>query len=277
MYMQFPNGALKAMTLSYDDGVIFDKKLIEILRAHGLKGTFNLNSGRISDGERKFDRILTLSEMKELYLPNGMEIGMHGIRHATITETSPAEASLELVGDKANLEKFFGVTVNGGAYANGAFDDRSVEILKNADVRYFRTTVSTHGFDLPRDPLRLAATCHHADPNLGDLADEFCAIDKDKIAWWRRHPKLFYLWGHSYEFNDNDNWDIIERFAEKVGGKSDIWYATNLEIFDYIDAYRRMRVSCDGKILTNLSAQTLWFGIEDKDYVLAAGETLFVD
>ena len=44
--MRFPNGKLKALTLSYDDGVEQDIKFVEILNKYGLKCTFNLNSGK---------------------------------------------------------------------------------------------------------------------------------------------------------------------------------------------------------------------------------------
>ena len=32
----------------------------------------------------------------------------------------------------------------------------------------------------------------------------------------RYHPyaRLFYVWGHSYEFANNDNWEIIEEFCD---------------------------------------------------------------
>jgi len=43
--MLFPNGKIKAVTLSYDDGVEQDIRLIEIMKKYGLKGTFNINSG----------------------------------------------------------------------------------------------------------------------------------------------------------------------------------------------------------------------------------------
>ena len=39
------NGKMKAITLSFDDGVTQDRRLIEILDRYGLKCTFNLNSG----------------------------------------------------------------------------------------------------------------------------------------------------------------------------------------------------------------------------------------
>ena len=45
LFMRFPGGKVKALTLSYDDGVEQDVRLIDIMQKHGLKGTFNLNSG----------------------------------------------------------------------------------------------------------------------------------------------------------------------------------------------------------------------------------------
>ena len=45
IFMRFPGGKTRALTLSYDDGVEQDIRLIEIMKKNGLKGTFNVNSG----------------------------------------------------------------------------------------------------------------------------------------------------------------------------------------------------------------------------------------
>ena len=45
VFMRFPGGKSKALTLSYDDAVEQDIRLIEIMKANGLKGTFNINTG----------------------------------------------------------------------------------------------------------------------------------------------------------------------------------------------------------------------------------------
>lgn len=45
IYTCFPGGKHKALSLSYDDGKTADRKLIELLNRHGIKGTFHLNSG----------------------------------------------------------------------------------------------------------------------------------------------------------------------------------------------------------------------------------------
>ena len=45
IFMRFPNGVSKALTLSYDDGVQQDIKLAGILDENGIKCTFNIHTG----------------------------------------------------------------------------------------------------------------------------------------------------------------------------------------------------------------------------------------
>ena len=121
---------------------------------------------------------------------------------------------------------------------------------------------------MPKDWLKLEATCHHSDARLNELVDTF--LDDNK----NRSPLLFYLWGHSYEFESDNNWHIIEEFAEKMGNRDDIWYATNIEIYDYTDAFNRLVFGVDGKKVWNTTAYTLYFNKDDVDYVIQPGETL---
>ena len=87
---------------------------------------------------------------------------------------------------------------------------------------------------------------------------------------------MFYLWGHSYEFDNDDNWKVIEEFAAYTGGKEDIWYATNIEIYDYVKAYEALRVSVDGSIVQNPTATDVWFRHNKKTYCIHGGETLYL-
>ena len=84
MYMKLKDGKSKVLTLSYDDGVVQDKRHIEIMNKHGLKGTFNINSGiyapENADPNRTSGR-LTLSEAKELYTNSGHEVAVHALTH----------------------------------------------------------------------------------------------------------------------------------------------------------------------------------------------------
>jgi len=85
---------------------------------------------------------------------------------------------------------------------------------------------------------------------------------------------MFYLWGHSYEFDDRDEWSLIESFCEYMGGKEDVWYATNIEIYDYVKAYNSLCISADIKTVYNPSACDVWFWHKGIVYCVKGGETI---
>ncbi|GKX68237.1 polysaccharide deacetylase family protein [Inconstantimicrobium mannanitabidum] len=270
IFMRFPEGRAKALTLSYDDGVEQDIKLIDIMNKYGLKGTFNLNSGAYADEgtvypEGHIHRRMTEKQVTELYKNSGHEVAVHALTHAFLDQLPTHVAIKEILEDRENLEKQFGTMVRGAAYPYGTMSDEVVEALKLCGIVYSRTVVSTNDFRIPRDWLRLAATCHHNSPELQNLAKRFV---EDKIEWT---PYLFYLWGHSYEFEENNNWNLIEDFAKYVGNRDDIWYATNIEIYDYIDAYNRLIFSADGKCVKNPSSRKIWFQYSEKLVEIEAG------
>ena len=59
-----------------------------------------------------------------------------------------------------------------------------------------------------------------------------------------------------------------------IGGHSDIWYATNIQIFDYILAYRQLRFSVDMKLVQNPTAQDIFFRLGETDQMVPAGKTV---
>ena len=267
--LRFPQFRAKALTLSYDDGVIFDEKLIRIMDQYGLKGTFNLNSGLFDAGD---ERRLTQDGVLALLKDSAHEVAVHGAQHLSLPAVPPALAAQEILSDRQALEKLFGRVITGMAYAFGTYDDRTVEVLKTCGINYARTTVSTGRFDIPSDWLRMPATCHHDDPRLMELAKTF-ADYTPRGNWRRAQPKLFYLWGHSYEFNDKNNWHVIEEFAKFIGGREDIWYATNMEIYRYVKAYDALEFSVDCTSVYNPSATDVYLHVMDANVVAKAGET----
>lgn len=273
-YVRFPQFKSKAVTLSYDDCVRQDKRLIAIMQKHGLKGTFNVNGGKFAES---FDGVttkgnMTVEEALELYNSSGMEVAVHGYKHLSLAEVDSAIALNDVIEDRKTLEKVFGRVVKGMAYANGSYDDDVVEMLKKCGISYARTTVATGKFDLPTDRLRLKPTCKHTDPRLMDLAKEF--VEKSFPYPWYQPAQLFYLWGHSFEFDNDGNWNVIEEFAEYVGGRDDIWYATNGEIFEYLQAIERLNFSVDASFVNNpsaIDAYIYWYG---KEVLIPAGKTV---
>ena len=273
LIMRFPEGKPKALTLSYDDGVEQDEHLIEIVEKKGLKGTFNINSGCVPPEGTTYapgtiHRRMPLERLKEVYAASSWEIAAHAYTHAALVGLPGNIATEEIIRDRRALEEIFNTVIRGFAYPYGAFDDKSVEILKNCGICYARTVNSTHSFRVPQDWLRMPATCHHNDPELMNLVDRFIGA---KDGW---SPMLFYLWGHSYEFEAMNNWEVIEEFAEKVSGKQDIWYATNIEIYDYCHAFDQLIFNTDMTLCINPTATDIWFSYGDKEVHVAAGDTV---
>ncbi len=272
--MNFPNGLEKALTLSYDDGVEQDIRLIDIMNAHGLKGTFNISAGLFAEEGKVYSagnvhRRMTEARCIELYKNSGHEVAMHGLRHPHLENmTQPAMVN-EIIGDRMGLEARFGGVIRGMAYPYGTYNDRVVEVLRVCGVAYSRTVQSTRNFKIPTDWLRMPATCHHNDAELQNLTDKFVGEKKAFTEPW-----LFYLWGHSYEFESNDNWELIEKFAEQVGGRDDVWYATNIEVHDYVEAYRALLWSADSKRVYNPTDKTVWFSVDKTRYTVKSGETI---
>ena len=111
-------------------------------------------------------------------------------------------------------------------------------------------------------------TCHHDAPDLMEKAAFFADFKKSQYL------KLMYVWGHSYEFDHHDNWNVIENFCSYMGGRDDIWYATNIEIIDYMEAAKSLRFSADNSLVYNPSAQTVWLQIDGSHNVAVPGGTL---
>lgn len=281
VYLRFPGEVAKAVTLSYDDGSEQDIRLISILDRHGMKGTFNISSGLYSPEGKTFKegsvcRRLSQKACIELYKNSGHEVAVHGFSHPMLEQMPSSRVALEVLEDRMNLEKDYGVPIRGMAYPFGSYSQSVVDTLKSAGIAYSRLTSPTRKFSLPRDWFRLEPTCKHTDGQLMELAQSFISAKGDKA------PMLFYLWGHSFEFDSDHNWDVIERFCESIGGRADTWYATNIEIYDYVQAYERLIWMADMSGVYNPSVTPVSFmyhtieesGEERRLYTVGGGETL---
>ena len=86
------------VSLTFDDGNADQYAARSILSAHGMHGTFFLNSGRI-DTTSSF---LTLSQVRDLEA-DGNEIAGHTVQHADLTTLDAGEAAREVCNDRMNL------------------------------------------------------------------------------------------------------------------------------------------------------------------------------
>lgn len=273
-YIRFPQGKSKAFTLSYDDGVKADVRLLGVMQKYGLKGTFNLNS-RVFDCENWHGK-MNEEDTFNTFNDCGQEIALHGARHIFLNKVPLPEAIREIADNRQYLESKFNRVVRGMAYAYNGFNEDIKRVLKDLGVAYARTTMPTHGFEIPCDWLELNPTCHHGDKMLGELLDKFLnSSPEDEFK--HREAWLFYVWGHAYEFDDRSNWEIIENLGQKLCGRQDIWFATNMEIYEYVQAYNSLVFSLDGERVYNPSARCVWIEVRDKVYAIASGATVQFD
>lgn len=220
-------GKMKALTFSYDDGVQADKRLIEILNRYGMKGTFNLNSALLSEDEgwNEWKRGLRVTHINAAEVPavyQGHEVAVHTAHHQDLTKLDAATLKAEIEQDKAALEALIGTEVVGMAYPYGTYNEAVVEAVRAAGLKYARTIEDTLDFALPTAPLVWGHTTAHDRAQLFELADRFLETTPDT-------PQLFTVWGHSYEFDVEENWDLIEAFCAKMAHRDDIAYVTNRE------------------------------------------------
>jgi len=216
----------KAITFSYDDGVTTDLKLLEIFNKYGIKCTFNLNYG-LGPSKGGWEYMgkpvnrLDLAEHVKKYA--GHEIAAHALTHPDLTKLSIEEARREMAEDKEGLTRLFGKAPVGMAYPFGTYNDEVVDMLSALGFKYARTVNESCNFDVQTDLLRFKPTCHHDNDRLFELAEEFLAMETEE-------PKIFYIWGHSYEFMGKENWDRIEKLCRMISGRDDIFYGTNEEV-----------------------------------------------
>ncbi|MGN0812543.1 MAG: polysaccharide deacetylase family protein [Candidatus Coproplasma sp.] len=273
-YIRFPGGKAKAFTLSYDDGIKADLRLLEIMKKYGLKGTFNLNS-RLFDCENWHGR-LDEEGTYNAFVDCGQEIALHGARHVFLNKVPLPEAVREVVDNREYLEEKFDRIIRGMAYAYNGFNEQVKRVLKDLGVAYARTTKSTYSFDIPTDWLELNPTCHHRDAKLSKIADRFInSSPEDEFK--HREGWLFYLWGHSYEFDDDNNWEVIEDLGKRLSQRNDIWFATNIEVYDYVTAYNNLIFSIDGERVFNPSSQCVWIEVRGRIYAVESGKTVVFD
>ena len=143
------------------------------------------------------------------------------------------------------------------------------KVAKECGMNYSRTTRSTNDFNPPKDFLAWHPTTHH-NGNLDDLYSRFTAERFDRVY----NMPIFYIWGHSYEFNNDNNWELMENFCAYAAGKEDVWYATNIEIYDYIMASRALMVGMDGKTVYNPSCLPVWVSADGAPLKILPGENI---
>lgn len=224
---------MKAVTFSYDDGITQDIRLIELLNKYGLKCTFNLNSELLSQNGMLIRNDLRIShykihkgDVKHVY--EGHEVAVHTLTHPNLTQCADAEVIRQVETDRLNLSELVGYEVVGMAYPCGGVNnnDHVADLIKkNTGVQYSRTITTNSSFDMQENLYRFNPTAYHLD------FDEMMELGRKFVELKPTTPKIFYIWGHSFEMDYGaDYWVKLEDFFKLISNREDIFYGTNKDI-----------------------------------------------
>ena len=120
----FPGGVRRALTMSYDDGQIFDVRLAELFDKHHIRGTFHINSGNLGG-----DRYVKESEFARVY--RNHEVSVHTVTHPFPTQIPDAALIKEILEDKRKLEELCGYPVRGMSYPFGDDSEHVITVARS--------------------------------------------------------------------------------------------------------------------------------------------------
>jgi len=272
--MLFPQGKSKALILSFDDGMLADRKLVKWMNDYGLVGTFHLNSNKL--GTKDY---LTKDEIKTLY--KGHEISGHTANHPNLTSLSKIDVIYEVLEDRKESERLAGYPVRGMSYPFGNTNAFVIEAISGLGIEYGRTVGDTYNFSIPTDFLAWQPSIHlfgktNYIPN--DTANDrrelaqFYQLTTDFLN--SKSLALYYVWGHSWEYEGTGNkWAEVEKFFKMIAKNPDIYYTTQIGLVDYINAFKGLKFSVDKTMVTNLSSINVFIKMNGKAFTIEAGST----
>ena len=206
---------MKIVSLSFDDGTIYDKRFIDLLNKYGLRATFNLNSGLedfIWYYEDKPIRRLNLEESKDIY--NGHEVASHSLTHPYFSSLDEKRQIQEVEEDILNLEKIFSRKIEGFAFPFIDQTEANIQVVKNnIDLKYIRCSIFTEKI-LPKDRYHVGINALYDDKDIYEKLERY----KSNIL----PNSLFVIAGHSYEFEVKNDWEKIENLLKYLKENDDL-------------------------------------------------------
>lgn len=303
----FPGWVRKSVSFTIDDGnVVLDKKFIDIVKAGGVVGTFNLCAPDLKKYTPEFYRELyrgfgisnhcklhpfaftpekttvisedTFDEQtadgSKLYrVPN--QEGLYFYRASSgWRKVADDAAYCRLVSEcHEELEAVFGdgsITTYVWPYCeqnNAVVQDYVMNKCGYVAVRKTGATKDTTGFAVPEDRMHWSYNANHQ--NLLECAASFDRFADDGEL------KYFCFGVHSHDFERGNCWNVLEEFVAKYGNRpSDFWYASVEDIFAYADAVRELKVA--ENTVENPTSIDIYVKIDGKNVIIPKNSTVSI-
>lgn len=273
--MLFPKGKSKALILSYDDGCVQDRQLVKLMNKYDLIGTFHLNANKLGTAN-----YLVKDEIQKLF--KGHEVSVHTFNHPGLTKLSIEEIQYEIVEDRKELERLVTYPVRGMAYPFGNHNDTVIEVISKLGIEYARTVNDTYGFEIPENFLKWHPTMHQfskaywkANDPLQDSIEINLFYKTIDSFLQTKDLAVLDIWGHSWEMgSDAKKWTETERFFQVLSHQSDVYYCKQIDLVDYIHAFRNLRFSMNNTTVFNASSLKVFFLYNKEIRSVDPGETI---
>ncbi len=224
----------KYFTMSFDDGLVEDKRIIEILDKYDAHCcTFFINTGLagLMDGERLgipglVSQRLTQEEL-ESGVYDGYDVEVHTLHHTVMTgiQDDPEAIRSEVGGDADNIAALTGFRPVGMAWPGGSYDQTTARrVMANTEIGFARTVGNSLAFGLPTSFMKWEPTCWIGDGDVIRLAEEFRKAECTE-------DMLFYVWGHGYEVEGYDLWHTLDTLVRMMSRSDDIICLSNAEFY----------------------------------------------
>jgi peptidoglycan/xylan/chitin deacetylase (PgdA/CDA1 family) len=149
------------VSLTFDDGSASQYSTLSMLSAHGMNGTYYVNSALLGSSSY----YMTWSQVHDLYNA-GNEIGGHTLHHKNLTTLSTAAATTEVCDDRTNLINAGLTPVTSFAYPDAASNSSVEQIVQSCGYTSARTVGNINSITVcadcpyaetipPRDPFYL--------------------------------------------------------------------------------------------------------------------------
>ena len=217
---------MKIITLSFDDGEIFDIRLAKLLKKYGLKATFYLCSSHLGlEGElvsgRKYKKVRA-EDLADAY--RGFELGSHGASHRGFTKLTEKELLESIQADIKTFSVYTDKPIICCAYPGGETNEEVVGILtQNTPVMFARTTCRAGSvFAAPQNPYYCVPTVHLFDENIENIMDAFDALSTDGLH-------ILHIYAHSWEieWQRENGWETCEKIFDKLSKIKDAVFLDN--------------------------------------------------
>lgn len=224
------------VTTSWDDGTVTDLKLAQILEKYGIKGTFYISKSHPNN---------PLSEKDVVALDRKFEIGAHSISHPDLTKITLLQAKREIRDSKTYLEDLVGHDVSMFAYPYGRYNKKIAKIVEHSRFNAARTC-EPGDFSLPKNPYQWHVTlfASNGSPLMAlKIWGKFHLLKTSALLDWENRATslfdlalqkggIYHIYGHSIEFESNNEWDKLERVLKHISSKEGVQYMTNGEIIE---------------------------------------------